>query len=83
MATWYTGTIWRGVDYSPTWPTWVVGAANTQTNDSDFANDAFAQQRVRRILAYYGGSGRASRRWRAAGIGELVFDKGRAQVTDA
>lgn len=41
-TTWYTGTIYRGVDYSPTWPTWVVGAANTQTNDSDFANDAFA-----------------------------------------
>ena len=39
--TWYTGTIWYGVDYSPTWPGWVVGAANTQTNDSDFANDAF------------------------------------------
>lgn len=38
---WYTGQTWRGVDYSPTWPTWVVGAGGTQTNDSDFANDAF------------------------------------------
>ncbi|WP_338524326.1 hypothetical protein NUH87_01110 [Pseudomonas batumici] len=37
----YTGTIWRGVDYSPTWPAWTVGAPNTQTTDSDFANDAF------------------------------------------
>src|SRR3954447_3100780 len=41
MASWYTGQIWRGVDYSPTWPTWVVGAGATQTGDSDFANDAF------------------------------------------
>ena len=38
----YTGTIYRGVDYSPTWPGWVVGANATQTGDSDFANDAFA-----------------------------------------
>lgn len=38
---WYTGQTWRGVDYSPTWPTWVVGTGGTQTNDSDFANDAF------------------------------------------
>ena len=38
----YSGTIWRGVDYSPTWPNWSQGAGNSQTNDSDFANDAFA-----------------------------------------
>lgn len=37
----YVGPIWRGVDYSPTWPTWVVGTPGTQTADSDFANDAF------------------------------------------
>lgn len=37
----YTGRIWRGVDYSPTWPGWVVGVNGTQTGDSDFANDAF------------------------------------------
>lgn len=39
--TWYTGPIYRGVDYSPTWPKWVVGTGATQTADSDFANDAF------------------------------------------
>jgi len=39
---WYTGEIYRGVDYNPTWPGWVVGANATQTGDSDFANDAFA-----------------------------------------
>lgn len=39
--TWYTKPTSRGVDYSPTWPTWVVGAGGTQTGDSDFANDAF------------------------------------------
>jgi hypothetical protein len=38
----YTGQTYRGVDYSPTWPGWVVGAGSTQTGDSDFANDAFA-----------------------------------------
>ncbi len=38
----YTGPIWRGVDYSPTWPTWEPGTQGTQTGDSDFANDAFA-----------------------------------------
>lgn len=38
----YTGKTFRGVDYSPTWPTWSPGAGGTQTNDSDFANDAFA-----------------------------------------
>ncbi len=37
----YTGPTMRGVDYSPTWPDWVQGPENTQTNDSDFANDAF------------------------------------------
>lgn len=40
-STWYTGPTLRGVDYSPTWPTWVVGTGGTQTGDSDFANDAF------------------------------------------
>jgi len=40
-STWYTGPTWRGVDYSPTWPGWVVGTGATQTADSDFANDAF------------------------------------------
>ncbi len=38
----YTGTIYRGVDYSPTWSGWAQNPGNTQTNDSDFANDAFA-----------------------------------------
>ena len=37
----YAGPVWRGVDYSPTWTDWVVGAGSTQTGDSDFANDAF------------------------------------------
>ncbi|WP_310620332.1 hypothetical protein [Flexibacterium corallicola] len=37
----YQGEIARGVDYSPTWKGWVVGVPDTQTNDSDFANDAF------------------------------------------
>src|SRR5258708_11515992 len=34
-------TIYR-VDYSPTWSGWAQNPGNTQTNDSDFANDAFA-----------------------------------------
>jgi hypothetical protein len=38
----YTGTIYRGVDYSPTWSTWAQVKGNTQTNDSDMYNDAFA-----------------------------------------
>lgn len=38
---WYTGGTFRGVDYSPTWPSWVVGTGAVQTADSDFANDAF------------------------------------------
>lgn len=38
----YTGPIYRGVDYNPTWPGWNQGAPNTQTFDSDFFNDAFA-----------------------------------------
>lgn len=42
MANGYQGATFRGVDYSPTWPTWSPGAGGTQTNDSDFANDAFA-----------------------------------------
>lgn len=37
----YTGPTFRGVDYSPTWPTWSP-SQGTQTGDSDFANDAFA-----------------------------------------
>ncbi len=41
QTTWYTGQTYRGVSYSPTWPTWVVGTQGTQTGDSDFANDAF------------------------------------------
>ncbi|MBL6446006.1 hypothetical protein JMN32_06780 [Fulvivirga sp. 29W222] len=39
-SNYYSGKIWRGVDYSPTWPTWSA-TPNTQTGDSDFANDAF------------------------------------------
>lgn len=39
-ASWYTGPSYRGVDYSPTWPTWIA-TPNSQTGDSDFANDAF------------------------------------------
>ena len=41
-ASWCTSRIWRGIAYSPTWPSWVAGAPGTQTSDSDFANDAFA-----------------------------------------
>jgi hypothetical protein len=39
----YTGPIWHGVNYSPTWGTFVIGAgaANTQMEDSDFGNDAY------------------------------------------
>lgn len=37
----YTGPIYRGVDYNPTWQGWVA-TPNTQTGDSDFFNDAFA-----------------------------------------
>ena len=37
----YTGTIYRGVDYSPTWVSWNQGLSS-QTGDSDFFNDAFA-----------------------------------------
>jgi hypothetical protein len=36
----YTGPTMRGVDYSPTWPGWLQGNPNSQTFDSDFANDA-------------------------------------------
>jgi len=39
-ASWYTGPSYRGVDYSPTWPSWIA-TPNSQTGDSDFANDAF------------------------------------------
>ncbi len=39
-ASWYVGPSYRGVDYSPTWPSWSA-APNSQTGDSDFANDAF------------------------------------------
>jgi hypothetical protein len=38
----YTGPIYRGVDYSPTWPGWSPDASGMQTSDSDLANDAFA-----------------------------------------
>jgi hypothetical protein len=38
---WYTGQTYRGVDYAPTWQGWTA-APNTQFQDSDFANDAFA-----------------------------------------
>jgi len=38
----YTGKIYRGIDYSPTWPTWSQGGPTAQTFDSDTANDAFA-----------------------------------------
>lgn len=40
MANFYKGTVWRGVDYSPTWPNWSA-QPGSQTGDSDFANDAF------------------------------------------
>ncbi len=35
------GTIYRGVDYSPTWASWNKNNS-PQVGDSDFANDAFA-----------------------------------------
>jgi hypothetical protein len=44
----YTGEIYRGVDYNPTWPGWTQGPGvsdpnlRLQTFDSDMANDAFA-----------------------------------------
>lgn len=38
---WYTGQIYRGVDYHGFWPGW-LSKPFTQTDDSDFANDAFA-----------------------------------------
>lgn len=38
----YKGPTFRGVDYSPTWPSWSQGSNGAQTYDSDFANDAFA-----------------------------------------
>lgn len=38
---WYTGKIYRGVDYHGSWPGW-NSVPFTQTEDSDFANDAFA-----------------------------------------
>jgi hypothetical protein len=38
---WYTGKIYRGVDYHGFWPGW-NSVKFTQTEDSDFANDAFA-----------------------------------------
>jgi hypothetical protein len=36
----YTGTIYRGVDYAPTWPNWAPTKL-TQFEDSDFYNHAF------------------------------------------
>lgn len=38
---WYTGVIYRGVDYHGFWPGW-QSKGGTQTEDSDFATDAFA-----------------------------------------
>ena len=44
----YTGPIYRGIDYNPTWPNWTQGPGEKdvnlrlQTFDSDMANDAFA-----------------------------------------
>jgi hypothetical protein len=37
----YTGPVYRGINYSPTWPGEVPGQKNTQQQDSDFATDAF------------------------------------------
>ena len=44
---WYTGKVFRGVDYNPTWPGWNQGpngdpSTRLQTFDSDMFNDAFA-----------------------------------------
>jgi len=47
---WYTGASYRGVDYSPTWPTWAA-TPNTQTGDSDFANDAFQSLWSKKYMA--------------------------------
>ncbi len=55
-ATMYTGPILRGVDYSPTWPTWSA-SQGTQTGDSDFANDAFASFWSDKFRAPPSGSG--------------------------
>jgi len=38
---WYTGQTYRGVDYHGSWPGW-NSERFKQTEDSDFANDAFA-----------------------------------------
>jgi hypothetical protein len=40
MLSAYTGPIYHGVDYNPTWPTWTPSAG--QLSDSDFFNNAFA-----------------------------------------
>jgi hypothetical protein len=37
----YTGTIYHGVDYNPTWPNW-SSTGGGQLSDSDFFNNAFA-----------------------------------------
>jgi hypothetical protein len=40
MLSGYAGTIYHGVDYSPTWPHW-ASRFGTQTEDSDMFDDAF------------------------------------------
>jgi hypothetical protein len=40
MLSAYTGPIYHGVDYSPTWPTWTPTSPG-QLSDSDFFNNAF------------------------------------------
>ena len=37
----YTGTIYHGVDYNPTWPNW-SSTSSDQLSDSDFFDNAFA-----------------------------------------
>lgn len=54
----YKGPTFRGVDYSPTWPTWSA-SPGTQTGDSDFANDAFASFWSDKYCAAPSGSGSA------------------------
>jgi len=53
---WYTGKIYRGVDYNPTWPDWVVGGNATQLGDSDFFSDAFASLWGKEYQAAAGGT---------------------------
>src|SRR5262249_21346725 len=37
----YTGPVYRGINYSPSWAGFIPGQGNTQQQDSDFATDAF------------------------------------------